>query len=97
MFTTEYSFLNPAHLLSVNSKIRTTITATCVDVKGSAHTFCVVSKRTSPHAYVWAKQLAPTRLFFSLAVPLTCLRVGKMHNAHTTSLSHLPHGPTRPA
>ena len=58
--------------------------------------FCVVSKRTSPHAYVWAKQLAPTRFFF-LAVPLTRLRVGKMHNAHTTSLSHLPHGPARPA
>ena len=75
---------------------RTTITATRVGVKGSAHTFCVLSKRTSPHAYVWAKQLAPTRLFFFLSVPLTRLCVGKMHNAHTTSLSHLPHGPTRP-
>ena len=46
--------------------IRVTITATRVGVKGSAHTFCVVSKRTSPHAYVWAKQLALTCLFFSL-------------------------------
>ena len=33
-------------------------------VKESAHTFCVVPKRTSPHVCVWAKQLAHTRLFF---------------------------------
>ena len=34
-------------------------------VKESAHTFCVVPKRTSPHACVWAKQLAHTPFFSS--------------------------------
>ena len=32
---------------------------------------------------MWAKQLAPTRLFFPLLIPLTCVRVGEVDNAHT--------------
>ena len=43
---------------------RMSISATRVGVRESAHTFCVVYKRNSPHTYVWAKQVAPTRLFF---------------------------------
>ena len=65
------------------SKKRTPISATRVGVRESAHTFCVVYKRNSPHTYVWAKQLAPTRLFFSLLIPVTCVRVGEVDNAHT--------------
>ena len=63
--------------------------ATRVGVRGSAHTFCVVYKRNSPHTYVWAKQLAPTRLFFSLPIPLTRVRVGEIDNAHTPRTSGL--------
>ena len=43
---------------------RTPISATRVGVRESAHTFCVVYKRNSPHTYVWAKQVMPTHLFF---------------------------------
>ena len=69
-----------------------------VDVKGSFHMFCVVSKRISSHAYVWAKQVMPTHLFSFLPIPLTRVRVGEIDNAHTPRTSGLvPRGPARPA
>ena len=75
----------------------TPISATRVGVRETVHTFCVVYKRNSPHTYVWAKQLAPTRLFFSLSIPLTRVRVGEIDNAHMPGTSGLaPRGPARP-
>ena len=70
---------------------------TRVGVKGSAHTVCVVFKRISPHAYVWAKQVMLTHLFFSFPVPFARVRVGEIDNAHTPRTSGLvPRGPARP-
>ena len=77
----------------------------CHDLKtlGICHLLAlyVWALRNLATCFVWCLRVgkttsAYTPLFF-LAAPLTRLRVGKMHNAHTTSLSHLPHGPARPA
>ena len=71
---------------------------TRVGVRESAHTFCVVYKRNSPHTYVWAKQVMPTHLFFFLLNPLTRVRVGEVDNAHTpVCQASYPSGPARDA
>lgn len=49
------------------------ITPIRMGVKGSCHTSYVVSKKTSPHDYVWAKQIMLTCPAFCFTFPHACM------------------------